>query len=113
FHLLDKFPKAVTDAIDQGRVASRDSKFGCENVVALVVLENSDAVRAAADFARQDGFRVEVDAEATEGHYKLIADRSINRVVELKKSFSDERICLISGGEVSCPVRGEGVGGRN
>ena len=113
FHLLDKFPKSVTDAIDEGRVASRDSKFGCENVVALVVLDNSDAVRAAADFARQDGFRVEVDAETTEGHYKLIADRSINRVVELKKSFSDERICLISGGEVSCPVRGEGVGGRN
>jgi glycerate 2-kinase len=77
------------------------------------VLDNSDAVRAAADFARQDGFRVEVDGEATEGHYKLIADRSIDRVVELKKSFPGEGVCLISGGEVSCPVRGEGVGGRN
>jgi len=113
FHLRDKFPKSVTDAIDEGRVASRDSTFGCENVVALVVLDNSDAVRAAADLARQEGFRVEVDAEATEGHYKLIADRSIDRVVELKKSFPGEQVCLISGGEVSCPVRGDGVGGRN
>jgi len=113
FHLRDKFPKSVTDAIDEGHVASRDSTFGCENVVALVVLDNSDAVRAGADFARQEGLRVEVDAEATEGHYKLIADRSIDRVVELKKSFPGERVCLISGGEVSCPVQGDGVGGRN
>jgi glycerate 2-kinase len=112
-HLLDMFPKSVTDEIDEGRVALRDSTSGCENVIALVVLDNLDAVRAAADFARQDGFRVEVDAEATEGDYRLIADRSIDRVVELKESFPDERVCLISGGEVSCPVRGHGVGGRN
>src|SRR5262249_52970233 len=44
---------------------------------------------------------------------KKVADSLLARLLNLKKECPGERICLISGGEVSCVVHGGGIGGRN
>ena len=113
FDLLNKFPRSVANAISLRNDLTLVPNSGCEDLVPHVVLDNSDAINEAAILARQYGFRVETGTDMIEGDHRSIADRSIEQLARLKKSFSDERVCLISGGEVSCPVRGNGVGGRN
>lgn len=115
FDLMRKFPRSVANAIGSKNTSASEPRanFGGEDMVASVVLDNSDAIEAAARLARQYGFRVKTDADMIEGDYRSIADRSIEHLLELKSSFPGERVCLISGGEVSCPVRGAGTGGRN
>jgi len=115
FNLMGKFPRSVVNAIGLIDTSASEPKanFGGEDLVARLVLDNSDAVQAAAGLARQYGFRVKTDADMIEGDYRSIADLAIDQLLELKSSFPGERVCLISGGEVSCPVRGDGTGGRN
>jgi glycerate-2-kinase len=113
--LMRKFPRSVTSAIGSKHISASEPKgnSGGEDLVPRLVLDNTDAIEAAASLARQYGFRVKTGADLIEGDYRSIADRSIEQLIELKSSFPGERVCLISGGEVSCPVRGAGIGGRN
>jgi glycerate-2-kinase len=55
----------------------------------------------------------EVDLDNNEEHYRMVADRLISRLRKLCADYGGIPICLISGGELSCPVSGSGVGGRN
>jgi len=114
FNLLDKLPPSVINAIDE-RESYRllqDVEFS-RAPLSILLLDNSHAVESASEQARQLGFRVEVDAESIEGDYKTVANSLLARLLEMNKEFPGERVCLISGGEVSCVVHGEGIGGRN
>ena len=59
------------------------------------------------------GFQVEVEPGFEEGDYKNVADMLVKRLLEFRQSSPDGPVCLVSGGEVSCPVAGGGRGGRN
>jgi len=115
FNLAERLPRSVLNSIYQGppeHLCGERSDSGFRPLTCLL-LDNSNAVRAAAERARDLGFRVEVCTDLTEGDYRTVADQLLGHVFSLKTSFPNERVCLISGGEVSCPVRGEGIGGRN
>jgi glycerate 2-kinase len=80
-----------------------------------VLLDNNRALASAAEAARARGFVVEiahdvVEQPVTEGCSTLLA-----RLSGLSRRANREHrgVCLISGGEFACPVRGTGVGGRN
>jgi glycerate 2-kinase len=76
-----------------------------------VLLDNRTAIEAAADKAKTFGFAFAVPKE--------ICEQPIQEGSELLLSHLDslpprsEGVCLVSGGEFSCPVRGHGRGGRN
>jgi len=81
----------------------------------FVLLTNHDALAAALDAAISMGFVSEIasqlhDSSIEEGVSALNDQLAAMRV---KHHGSDKPLCLISGGEFSCPVRGDGVGGRN
>lgn len=78
-----------------------------------LVMDNRTALDAAATIASQRGCIVEVDDSPNEEHYRIVADRLLTRLLHLAQKFPDQTVCLVSGGEVSCPVAGSGVGGRN
>ena len=40
-------------------------------------------------------------------------EKLLTRLGELKSTTTAADVCLISGGEFACPVRGDGLGGRN
>ena len=114
FNLVDQLPASVTSLIREGEsVSSADRDSAAVQPATMLLLDNSSAVRAAATLAMQSEFRVEVDADLIEGDYKSVADRSVDHLLKLKSSFPNDRVCVISGGEVSCSVRGDGIGGRN
>ncbi|HZS47960.1 MAG TPA: MOFRL family protein [Blastocatellia bacterium] len=67
----------------------------------------------AANLALQSGLVTEVDFSDNEDYYRSVADRLFSRLKVLSDKHPDSDVCLIAGGEVSCPVSGKGTGGRN
>lgn len=82
-----------------------------------VLLDNERALEQAAEVARAFGFTVEIAHEVSEQPVEEGARALVSRLFELRSragaSGGRPPVCLISGGEFSCPVRGAGVGGRN
>jgi glycerate 2-kinase len=74
------------------------------------VLSNASLIEAA-KAAAQGEFTIHVDNSCDDWDYGRAADYLLNRLRELRKQH--ERVCLISGGEVTVKVTNGGVGGRN
>ena len=79
----------------------------------VLLADNQDVVRAGAKLAGEFECVVETETENVEGDYKSIAAFLIDRLAQKLSSHKGETVCLISGGEASCAVRGAGFGGRN
>ena len=75
------------------------------------LLSNASVVEASKVEAQRLGFTVEVDNSCDDWDYARAAEYLLNRLRELRKK--SERVCLISGGEVTVKVTNGGVGGRN
>jgi glycerate-2-kinase len=115
YQLLADLPDFIYKAVIEKRVPqipNADDLAG-QSILPLLLLENKDALNAAARIAREDGFEVEIEFSQAEGDYREIADRLTRRVFDLRRAQPGRGICLLSGGEVSCPVQGDGLGGRN
>jgi len=115
FNLMEKLPRSVVNVIQRGPLNRVSGEWGSTGyrLLTTLLLDNLNAVQAAAEQARNLGFRVEVGTDLIEGDYRTVADQLVDRLLVLKSSFPNERVCVISGGEVSCSVRGQGIGGRN
>lgn len=114
YKLNERLPRSVVKAINEPSPFRFPDESGATRKypLAVLVMDNTDALRAAAHAASKQGFEVEVDYDLIEGPYESVADELITRLLKLK-SRARGPVCLISGGEVSCPVRAGGVGGRN
>ncbi len=75
------------------------------------LLSNASVVEASKVEAQRLGFTVEVDNSCDDWDYARAAEYLLNRLRELRKK--SERVCLISGGEVTVKVTNGGAGGRN
>jgi glycerate 2-kinase len=75
------------------------------------ILSNQTAVEEAKAAAERAGFAVHVDNSCDDWGYERAAEYLLKRLRELRKGH--ERVCLISGGEVTVKVTNGGVGGRN
>jgi hydroxypyruvate reductase len=114
YKLLERLPALVVRTIKQVNMSRFDAgeRAADENLSTMLLMDNGDALNAAADVAGKLGFHLEVDSDLIEGDYVSVADESIRRLVNLRSRVGGP-VCMISGGEVSCPVRAKGVGGRN
>ena len=85
----------------------------------FVLLDNDTALEAAAEAARRRGFATELaedisDEPIEEGCRQLIERlNTLNDQTKPSASSDTNVACLISGGEFACPVKGDGLGGRN
>ena len=75
------------------------------------VISNAALLQAAKDEAERQGFEVVIDSSCDDWDYTKAADYLLQRVRELRKKY--ERVCLLSGGEVTVHVENGGAGGRN
>ena len=96
-HALEETPKSGDPAFHRSRW--------------WTVLSNASLVEAAKAEAQRQGFSVEVDNSCDDWDYIRAADFLLGRLRELRRK--SERVCLISGGEVTVKVSNGGVGGRN
>jgi hydroxypyruvate reductase len=75
------------------------------------ILSNASLIGAAKTEAERQGFAVEIDNSCDDWDYARAADYLLGRLRGLRNK--SERVCLISGGEVTVKVTNGGVGGRN
>jgi glycerate 2-kinase len=81
----------------------------------FVLLDNDGACDAAVESARERGFAVESARDVSEQPVDEGAGLLVSRLFELyaREGARGRGVCLVSGGEFACPVRGAGVGGRS
>jgi hydroxypyruvate reductase len=96
-HALDETPKSD----DQSFYRSRW----------WTMLSNQTAVEQAKAAAEKAGFVVHVDNSCDDWDYERAAEYLLQRLRNLRKD--SQRVCLISGGEVTVKVTNGGIGGRN
>jgi glycerate 2-kinase len=114
YGLLTNLPDPIKKAIIDKRILSLPKSWSVEGQKALcLLLENEDALRVASRIAKEEGYEVEIEPSLREGGYRDVADKLIARMLKLREANPGRPFCLISGGEVSCPVQGNGLGGRN
>lgn len=115
YRLADRLPASILRVID--RAEKQKASFRGESVRAhYVLLDNRSAVEAAAEEARSRGYLVEIASDLVEQPVAEGCSEMIERLLALYASVSTGgrgAVCLISGGEFACPVRGKGIGGRN
>jgi glycerate 2-kinase len=111
--LLDTFPAATRELFERRALEetpkSDDPAFCRSRWWPL--LSNQIAVEQASVAAKQAGFAVYVDNSCDDWDYERAAEYLVKRVRELRTE--SERVCMISGGEVTVKVTNGGVGGRN
>ena len=75
------------------------------------ILSNAALLDAAKAEAERQGFEVVIDNSCDDWDYAKAADYLLHRLRDLRKK--SERVCLLSGGEVTVHVENSGGGGRN
>lgn len=77
------------------------------------LLSNRDVVEAARVAAEKAGLAAEVDRGSWDDDFRRVADANLAALDELAARNHGRPVCLVVGGEVTCPVTGSGAGGRN
>lgn len=110
YDLRQRLPNSILEAIDRGADQGASRPIRQEH---YVLLDNRLALEAVAEAARQRGFLVEVALDISDQPIESGCEALIARMLSLSDQGKGQTVCLISGGEFACPVRGEGKGGRN
>ena len=111
YGLVNSLPDSILKAIDQPAQLGGGRASGLR--ATYVLLDNSTVIEAAAAEAKASGFAVEIVSDINEQEIEVGSDLLISRAQALWQQHGGKPICLVSGGEFSCPVRGNGLGGRN
>jgi hydroxypyruvate reductase len=98
YHLDKVLPASIMKALHEAQPSSAITGSH------IVILDNQTALNAAALKARELGYTTAI--------LDHIREQPIEEGCELLLE-SNQDTCTISGGEFSCPVRGDGRGGRN
>ncbi|HKX32723.1 MAG TPA: DUF4147 domain-containing protein [Blastocatellia bacterium] len=123
YDLLKKLPPQVSALIESGRIRSQQpanpgtggsAETASPHRSHHLLLDNRQALAAARRIAETEfGLRVEIAEDLIEGQVEEMAQVHLERVRAWRQKHSGRAVCLLSGGEVICPVRGSGQGGRN
>ncbi len=120
YDLLNKFPPHVAKIVqstDFSRLfpaTEKPTEIGTQNCAHHLLLDNRAALQIAQQIAEQDyDCVVKIAADLIEGDVEEMANIHLARLQTLRKNNLGKNVCLLSGGEVVCPVRGNGQGGRN
>jgi hydroxypyruvate reductase len=96
-HAIDETPKSDDPAFVHSRW--------------WTILSNAALLQVAEKEAERQGFTVVTDNACDDWDYREAADHLLHRLRELRRNH--ERVCLLSGGEVTVHVEQGGAGGRN
>jgi hydroxypyruvate reductase len=115
-NLRSQLPDSILRAIDVESAVSGpgDSTSPGQH---FVVLDNQSALEAAIEAARRRGFVTEIADDISDQPIAAGCSALLQRLDQLRERARGESnadaVCLISGGEFACLVRGDGIGGRN
>jgi glycerate 2-kinase len=112
YDLRNRFPARIAQLIDLLPDLPRSGEAELRSHHLL--LDNAKALAAAKHIAESDfGCLAEIAEDLVEGDVAQMAAAHLERLDSLRATHKEKIVCLISGGEAICPVRGDGQGGRN
>ncbi len=113
YKLIEQFPSSVRELFERHALEETPKSDDPTFVRARwwTVLSNAALLQAAAKEAWRQGFVVEIDNSCDDWDYAKAADYLLQRLRDLRQKH--ERVCLLSGGEVTVRVENGGTGGRN
>jgi glycerate 2-kinase len=115
YSLRDRFPQTLRRWLDGGKMpetpkasdrAFRKSHF-------LLLLGMDDLFHPAHHAAEAKGFIACCDNTTDDWPVEKAAKFLLEQLAELRKTHAGQRVTLLADGEVSSPVTGDGIGGRN
>lgn len=113
--LVERFPSHIRSQFSEKTLEETpkrdDKRFAVSKMFCL--LSNTDAVEAAKEIAGRLMFESEVDSGGWDGDYREVAEQNLESLDRLAQAHPEGPVCLVVGGEVTCPVTGRGLGGRN
>ena len=113
--LVDKFPASIRRHFEEPSLEETpkpdDPHFNRSHYFRL--LSNRDAVEAARVAAERIGFQAEIDRGSWDEDFRQVAAANSAALDDLAGRNPGRPVCLVVGGEVTCPVTGRGTGGRN
>ncbi|MCK4828414.1 glycerate kinase, partial [bacterium] len=120
YEMWDKVPVSVQEVIKKGMeykveetVKKEDPVF--KRVHNFIIGDNLKALRAAKNEAEKLGFKALILTSSDQGEAKDAAKNYVSlfeNLVQAKKEDS-RYLCLLTGGELTVTVEGDGLGGRN
>lgn len=113
YGLASKLPVPVLRALEEADTQSPAQPPPEAQRTFHVLLDNASACEAAVRAARARGFAVEYARDVVGQHVEEGSTELVSRLFTLYAREGARGVCMISGGEFSCPVRGGGTGGRN
>jgi glycerate 2-kinase len=105
-------PPEIAAALDDPRnetLKPGDPKLAATRYV--IVAAPKASLEAAAAMARREGYRVEILGDALEGEAREVGRTQAARALDAKRR--GERVAILSGGELTVTVKGNGAGGPN
>jgi hydroxypyruvate reductase len=113
YKMLQQFPASVRELFERHAIdetpKSDDPAFVHSRW--WTILSNAALLQAAEKEAERQGFTVVIDNSCDDWDYVKAADHLLHRLRELRRKH--ERVCLLSGGEVTVRLEHGGSGGRN
>jgi hydroxypyruvate reductase len=108
-----QFPYSVQELFERHALEETPKSDGPAFIRARwwTILSNSALIAAAGKEAQRQDFIVEIDNTCDDWDYAKAADYLLDKIRELRQKH--ERVCLLSGGEVTVHVENGGTGGRN
>jgi hydroxypyruvate reductase len=113
--LVRQFPASIRKFFE-GRELPETPKPGdprFANSHHFCLLANRDAVEGALAAAKKLGFASQIDRGPWDADYRQVVHDNLVALEALSQEHPGHPVCLVVGGEVTCPVTGPGVGGRN
>jgi glycerate-2-kinase len=119
YDLIGSLPSSVNEVLAEGAKGlipetPKEMNPIFEKVDNIIIGNNKKALEAAKTKADKLGFHSEVLSFAISGEAREVGKQFAKKANEVMISKTTNRpICLISGGETTVTVRGNGIGGRN
>jgi hydroxypyruvate reductase len=116
YGLLDKLPASIRRCFDRPETLPETPKAGDPAFARSwfgLLLDVHDLFHHAHRAAEAAGCVTICDNHADDWPLPKAADHLLGVLAELRQAHSGRRVAVIADGEVSCPVTGDGTGGRN
>ncbi|MBI5025342.1 MAG: glycerate kinase [Nitrospirae bacterium] len=121
YGLIERSPHSVLEVLHNGTSGlmpetpkERDIIF--ERIENIIIGSNRKALEAAKKKAEEHGLQTEIISSEITGEARDVGKWLAKKAIETRDALSvkrHEKICLISGGETTVTVKGNGLGGRN
>jgi hydroxypyruvate reductase len=113
--ILDQLPASVRSFFHDRRIPEtpKPDHEAFLNNSWFCLLDNRDGLAGLEQRAKNQGWIVETDVSVDDWPVEKAVDHLLAKLRAMRREHAGRTVALLTGGELSCPVVGDGNGGRN